>query len=93
MTHREYRRDGAYYFFSFLLLFLLFCILCGVTFKSVLESIFSIISTAEFRNNKKTRQYSFGSGVISYPDLTLFYTLGFGRSGYEIRSGDLVGQN
>ena len=37
MTPREYRREGPYFVISFLLL--LFCLLCGIIFKSVLKSI------------------------------------------------------
>ena len=46
MTHREYRRDGPYFFLSLLFYF---CVLYGVIFESVLKSIFSIISAAGFR--------------------------------------------
>ena len=56
VTHREYRREGPYFVLSFLLL--LFCVLCGVILKSVLESILSIISAAGFRKKTQTRQYS-----------------------------------
>ena len=50
MTHHEYRREGPYFALSFLVL--LFCVLCGVIFKSVLKSLLSIISAAEFRKKK-----------------------------------------
>ena len=52
VTHCEYRREFPYFALSFLLL--LFCILCGVIFKSVLKSIVSIISVAVFIKNKQT---------------------------------------
>ena len=58
VTHREYRREGPSFVLSFLVLLPLFCVLCGVIFKSVLESILSIISAAGFRKKTQTRQYS-----------------------------------
>ena len=51
-THREYRFEGPYFALSFPLL--LFCILCGVTFKRVLKSILNIISAAGFRKKTNT---------------------------------------
>ena len=54
VTHRENRREGPYFVLSFLLPF---CLLCVVIFKSVLKSIFSIISAAGFRK-KKTREFN-----------------------------------
>ena len=53
---------GPYVVLSFLFLFLLllFWVLCGVIVKSVLKSIFSIISASGFR--KKTKHKS-GSAV------------------------------
>ena len=53
MTHRECRREDPYFVLSFLLLLLLFCVLCGFIFKSVLKSILSIISAAGFRKKHK----------------------------------------
>ena len=53
MTHREYRREGPYFVLSCLLL--LFRVLCGVIFESVLKSIFSIISAAGFRKKQTNR--------------------------------------
>ena len=53
VTPCEYRREFPCYALSFLLL--LFCILCGVIFKSILKSIVSIISAAVFiKKNKQT---------------------------------------
>ena len=52
----EYRLDGPCFVLSFLLL--LFWLLCGFIFKSILKSIFSIISTAGFRKKIQTEQYS-----------------------------------
>ena len=46
VTHREYRREGPYFALSFLLL--LFSILCGVIFKSVLKSILLVL--VEYQN-------------------------------------------
>ena len=45
---------------SFLLL--LFCVLCGVIFKSVLKSTFSIISASGFRKKTKSK-HKYGSAV------------------------------
>ena len=57
VTHREYRREGPYFVLS--LLVLLYCILCGVLFKSLLKSILSNISAAGFSKKKtQKRQYS-----------------------------------
>ena len=41
----------------FFLFFFFFYLLCGVIFKSVLKSIFSIISAAGFRQNKRTHKH------------------------------------
>ena len=60
MTYREYRREGPYVVLSFILI--LFCALCGVIFKSVLKSIFSIISASGFRK-KKNKAQIYGSAV------------------------------
>ena len=54
MTYREHRRKGPYVVLSFLLL--IFCVLCGVIVKSVLKSIFNIISASEFRNKQNKAQ-------------------------------------
>ena len=56
VTHREYRREGPCFVLSFLLL--LFCVLCGVIFKSVLKSILCVFSAVGFRKKTQTRQYS-----------------------------------
>ena len=48
---RTDRRKGPHIVLSFLLL--LFCVLYGVIAKSVLKSIFSIISASGFRKKKK----------------------------------------
>ena len=53
VTNNEYRLKGPYVVFSFLLL--LFCVLCGVIFNSVLKSRFSIISASGFRKRQKQR--------------------------------------
>ena len=49
-------RKGPYFVLSLLLL--LFCVLCGVIFKSVLKSIFSIIRLLDLEKKTQTRQYS-----------------------------------
>ena len=61
VTHREYRREGPYFVLSFFVL--PFWVLCGVIFKSVLKSIFSINSAAGFRKKK----HKHGSTVRRIP--------------------------
>ena len=41
----------------FFVLFFFVCVLCGVIFKSVLKSVFSIISAAGFGKKTQTQQY------------------------------------
>ena len=50
MTLRKYRREGPYFFLSFHLL--LFCLLCGVIFKSVSKSMSSIILAVRLRKKQ-----------------------------------------
>ena len=54
VTNREYPRKGPYVVLSFLLF--LFFVFCGVIVKSVLKSIFSIISASGFRIKKNKAQ-------------------------------------
>ena len=55
-SHRKYHREGLYFVFLF---FFCFLVLCSVIFKSVLESIFSIISaTGLIQKKSQTRQCS-----------------------------------
>ena len=42
---------------------LLFGLLCGVIFKRVLKSIFSIISAAGFREKNKTKKLTSGRSI------------------------------
>ena len=63
VTQCEYRREFPCYALSFLLL--LFCILCGVIFKSILKSIVSIISAAVFIKKKQTNKHESTVRLVS----------------------------